>query len=88
MYIYANICKPIHVGHQRAPLLKNIFVDASTDANIHGHARNLAIHNPMYIPVAATSVDHIEINIRNDAGRIITFPKGGITLLTLHFKRL
>ena len=88
MYIYASICQPIHVGHTQVPLLKNIFVDSSKDGIVVGHARNSVVYNPMYIPVASTSFNSIEINIRNDAGQIITFPSGAITTLTLHFKRL
>ena len=87
MYIYASCCAPVYVGHTRVPLLKNIFVDASQDANIHGHVRNLSVQNPMYVNVAASTFNNVEINIRNDAGNIIGFPKGAITVLTLHFKK-
>ncbi|HAN73255.1 MAG TPA: hypothetical protein DCQ63_02390 [Planktothrix sp. UBA8402] len=87
IYIYASCCAPVYVGHTRVPLLKNIFVDASQDANIQGHVRNLSIQNPMYVNVAATTLNSIEINMRNDAGNIIGFPKGAITVLTLHFKK-
>ena len=87
MYIYASCCAPVYVGHTRVPLLKNIFVDASQDANIHGHVRNLSVQNPMYVSVAASTMNSIEINIRNDTGNIIGFPKGAITVLTLHFKK-
>ena len=85
MYVYASVCKPIHVGHTLVPLLKNVFVDASKDASGKGHARNYAVYNPMYIPVASTTINRIEINIRNDAGQLISFPKGAITSITLHF---
>ena len=87
MYIYASCCAPVYVGHTRVPLLKNIFVDASHDGNIHGHVRNMSVQNPMYVNVAASILNSIEINIRNDAGHIIGFPKGAITVLTLHFKK-
>ena len=87
MYIYVSCCAPVYLGHTRVPLLKNIFVDASQDANIHGHVRNLSVQNPMYVNVAASTLSSIEINIRNDAGNIIGFPKGAITVLTLHFKK-
>jgi hypothetical protein len=87
MYIYASCCAPVYVGHTRVPLLKNIFVDASQDADIKGHVRNLSVQNPMYVNVAASLLNSIQINIRNDAGNIIAFPKGAITVLTLHFKK-
>ena len=88
MFIYASICEPIYVGHTRVPLLKNVFVDASDDIKNVGHARNSIVYNPMYIPVASTSFNNIERNIRNDAGKIITFPIGAVSVLTLHFKKM
>lgn len=88
MFIYASICQPIYVGHTLVPLLKNVFVDAKDDIRELGHARNYIVYNPMYIPVASTSFNNIEINIRNDAGKIITFPIGAVSCLTLHFKKM
>jgi len=88
MYIYASICQPIYVGHSLVPLLKNVFIDASDDDKQLGHARNSIIYNPMYIPIASTSFNSIEINIRNDAGKIVTFPTGAKTILTLRFKKM
>jgi len=88
MYIYASICQPIYVGHTLVPLLKNVFVDSSDDNKRVGHARNSIVYNSMYIPVASTSFNSIEINIRNDAGKIITFPHGAISVLTVHFKKM
>ena len=88
MFIYASICQSIYVGHTQVPLLKNVFVDSSDDGKELGHARNLVLYNPMYIPVAPTSFNNIEINIRNDAGKIITFPHGAISVLTVHFKKM
>ena len=88
MYIYVSICQPIYVGHSLVPLLKNVFIDASDDDKQLGHARNSIIYNPMYIPIASTSFNSIEINIRNDAGKVVTFPTGARTILTLHFKKM
>ena len=65
-----------------APLLKNIFIDATHDSNPRGYARNTSIKNPMYLPVAVNS-----FNIRNDAGELINFPHGAITTITLHFEK-
>jgi len=88
MYIYASICKPIYVGHCLVPLLKNVFIDSSNDGKELGHARNSVIVNPMYIPVSSTSFNSIEINIRNDAGKIVTFPTGATSILTVHFRKM
>ena len=86
MYIYASNCKPIHVGHTLAPLLKNVHIDMSVDLEV-SHSRNYVVYNPMYIPLSTNSFSNIEVNIRNDAGQLINFPEGSITLLTLHFSK-
>lgn len=87
MFIYASICKPIHVGHSLVPLLKNIHIDISNDFQL-GSSRNYTVINPMYVPVASTSFNSIEINIRNDVGALLTFPSGSITTITVHFKKV
>jgi len=86
MYIYASICQPIRIGHSMAPILKNVHVDMSNDFEV-GHSRHYIVYNPMYLDVATTSFNSIEINIRNDAGQVIVFPRGAVTCITLHFKR-
>lgn len=87
MFVYASVCSPIHVGHTQVPLLKNVFIDSSNDANLEGVARNYVVINPMYVPVAASVFNSIEINIRNDSGHLFPFPFGAITTLTIHFKK-
>ena len=87
IYIYASCCEAIHVGHTKVPLLRNIFVDATKDVDKHGHVRYTNIHNPMYINVASSIMNEININLRNDAGYLVGFPKEAITILTLHFKK-
>lgn len=86
MLVYASICRPIHVGHALAPLLKHVHIDAKNDYQV-GHSRNYVVHNPMYVPVASMSFSKIEVNIRNDAGVILPFPLGSVTTLTIHFKK-
>ena len=88
MYIYASICQPIYVGHTLVPLLKNVFIDSSDDNKRVGFARNSIVYNPMYIPVAFTWFNNTEINIRNDVDKIVTFPNGAISTLTIHFKKM
>lgn len=86
MYIYASICQPIQVGHTRVPLLKSIWIDVNKPVH-PDELRNVVIKNPMYIPLSTSSINSIEINIRNDAGTFIPFPDSAVTSLTLHFKR-
>jgi hypothetical protein len=86
MFIYASICEPVFVGHVLAPLLKHVFIEAAKD-NGTTIARNCVIIHPMYIPVATISLNDIQINIRDEVGRLFPFPRGSITTLTLHFKK-
>ena len=90
MYIYSSICQPIQVGSTRVPLLKSIWLDNKKNdgrANF-GEVRNITTKNPMYIPISASSINSIEINIRSDSGRLFPFSDGAVTSLTLHFKRV
>jgi hypothetical protein len=86
MYIYASCCAPVYVGRTIVPLLKNIIVDHSPISRSHGNLHTIVIQNPMYVKVANTAFSDIHISICNDAGKVIDFPKGAITVLTLHFK--
>jgi hypothetical protein len=86
MYVYSSICQPIRVGHTLAPLIKHIPVFISKE-NHFVETRNYEIKHPMYLPVALTSFNSIEINIRSDSGRLIQFNKDAVTIITLHFKK-
>ena len=86
MYIYASCCAPMYVGCTVVPLLKNIIVDHRPISRSHGNLHTIVIQNPMYVKVANTTFSDIHISICNDAGKVIDFPKGAITVLTLHFK--
>jgi hypothetical protein len=39
------------------------------------------------LPISNTTINTIEINIRDDSGRVIPFDEGSVTSLTLHFKQ-
>ena len=92
MHIYANICKPMYVGHNYVPLLKNVFAD-STDFShynaLHvGNKKTLRQpQHPMYVDVATTSINRIEISICNETDdETVNFTDRSITSIILHFK--
>lgn len=95
MYIYASCCAPIRVGDVLVPLLRSVFVEDNNEDDGRnprrhsdfGKTKNFIIKNPMYLPVSSTTINTIEINIRDDSGRIIPFSEGSVTSLTLHFKQ-
>jgi hypothetical protein len=82
MYIYSSLVDPILVGGVYVPLLRSIWVDSKYGDMVHKNVKN-----KMYLPVSSTSINNIEIQIRNDAGELISFPYGSKTTLTLHLKR-
>lgn len=90
MYVYASCCAPTRVGDVKVPLLRNIFIEDNQFQPFespYGKTKNFIIRNPMYLPISSSSINSIEVNIRDDAGRLINFDEGAKTSLTLHFKR-
>lgn len=87
MYIYASVCEPIRVGGVEVPLLKSVWIDTAREYQF-GEVCNVVVKNPMYIPVASTSINSIEINVRTNSGQFLPFFEGAVTNLTLHFKKL
>ena len=84
MFIYTNIIEPIIVGDSSVPLLKSVWIGKYE----HDEVVNINIDNPMYLPIASSCINNIEINIRDDSGKLINFPKGSKTHLTLHFRKV
>ena len=89
MYIYASCCAEILVGDVRVPLLRSVFVedDPSEPEDTFAKTKNIVIDHPMYVPLSGTTINTIEVNIRDDAGRIIPFDEGTVSSLTLHFRQ-
>ena len=83
MYVYSSVSEPILVGNVRVPLLRQIWIDESNDKLI----LHEVLDHPMYLPVSSSSINNIEIQIRNDKGELINFPKDSKTSLTLHFEQ-
>ena len=90
MYIYASCCANVRVGDVQVPLLRNFFIEDNEREpfeNPFGKTRNFIVRNPMYMPLASNSINSIEINIRDDSGRLIVFDEGAKSSLTLHFRK-
>ena len=70
------------------PLLKNVVVDDIVDAtSSYGQLRHVEVQNPMYVGVATTLLNRIDIKIVNNVGNSVNFENGALTSITLHFKR-
>lgn len=82
MYVYSSIVEPIYVGGTKVPLLNRVWVDRKyrSDEVIH-----VNVDNPLYLPVFPSSINNIEINIRDDSGYPIQFGGDSKAIATLHF---
>lgn len=84
LYIYSSLIEPVMVGGMDVPLLRTIMLDNNVRS---GDIINFNIERPMYLPIRSTTINNIEINIRDDFGRPIDFPYGSKTILTIHLRK-
>ena len=83
IFIYCDICEPIRIGTEIAPLLRTVAYN-----NVkYGEVIHLNYVNPMYIRVNKSFIDTIQIQICDATGEIVPFAEG-LTTCTLHFKRI
>lgn len=87
IFIYSNICKYSHVGDTRVPLLNVISMPKSE----FGNTVSIDVSDPMYVPVAYTTVDDIEIKLASDTGEELAFDNenddASKSVITLHFRK-
>ena len=83
MFIYSNIIEPLIVGDVKVSLLKSIWLEKYENDEVV----QIIVKNPMYLPVALSYINNIEINIRDDSGKLIKFANDSKTHLTLHFRK-
>ena len=86
MFVYASFLSPIRVGHMQVPLLKNIYIDTTKDFP-KNELRNISMKHLMYLPLNVSTINSIEVNIRDDGGALAPCSEYAKTCLTLHFKR-
>ena len=84
IYIYSSILDPIIVGDVRVPLLQTMWIENN---HVLDDVINVSIDRPMYLPISVYSINNIEIEIRDDYGKLIEFPSESKTSLTLHFRK-
>ena len=81
-FAYCNIVQPQIVGNSRKQLLRTIPITAGT----LGTTVHKEFISPHYVGVLTNVFDTIEIEIRNDYGRLIDFQFGKI-IIKLHLRR-
>ena len=87
VYIYSSLTAPINVGGVLVPLLRSVCLAGKHAELSHGQMINHVMEHPMYIPLAQTIINSVEIDIRSNSGELIPFGEGAVTTLTLHFKK-
>ena len=81
MYVYSNIVESQIVGDTRAQLLRMVSAQGKDGAII-----TRTFSNPHYLPLALNEFETVEIVIRDDSGRKVSFERGRV-VITLDFKR-
>ena len=81
LYVYCNICEPQIVGDVYAPLLRTVAIKGKR----HDHT-TMTYNQPHYIPIATREISEIEIDIREDSGKKVSFTSGKV-VCKLHFRQ-
>jgi hypothetical protein len=84
MNIFTSLIKPIRVGSEMLPLLKNISIKNNESENCT--VRHVDVKNPLYLPISTNRLNTIEFDIRTDGNDPFPFCKGAVNTLTLHFR--
>ena len=84
LYIYCSLVDPIQVDKVKVPLLKNITIDRNKTS---GEMIYVEFNNLMYVPLLSSSMNNIEMNIRDDSGRLIDFSEDSKLTVTIHVRR-
>lgn len=81
LFVYCSLCEPQVVGDYYVPLLRSV--------SIQGHDGDVVMKTygePHYVPVNTSKFDMIEINIKDDTGRNVSFQSGKV-VCKLHFRQ-
>ena len=81
LFVYTDIIESQVVGHVKAPLLKTVPVHGD-----FGDTNNIEYQNPHYYPLRQSVIDTIEIDIRDDTGKKVSFERGRV-IVKLHFRQ-
>ena len=81
MFVYCDILENQIVGNALVPLLRVVPIDGK-----HDDVVVKSYDFPHYVPVSKQEFNTIEINIKDDADRIIPFRYGKV-VVKLHFRR-
>ncbi|XP_072760081.1 uncharacterized protein [Anoplolepis gracilipes] len=86
LFVYCDICEPYITGDVQSPLLRIVSVEGHGRDYEYGTNQVEHFSSLHYIPLRRTNFSRIEIDIRDQFGKKITFESGTSTV-TLHFRR-
>lgn len=81
LYIYSDVAVNQSVGDVKAPLLRVVPIQSH-----YGEYASIHYDRPHFIPISRSTIDTIEMNIRDDTGDLISFESGRV-IVTLVFRR-
>lgn len=80
LYIYCDIVENVVVGDVKVPLLRVVNINGKEGLTV-----SRLFNTVQYVPIQRKQFDTIEINIRDDTGRLVPFERGKV-VVTLHFR--
>lgn len=83
LFLYCDLISDQITGHMRAPLLRTVptNIEAKFGSTTYYHCEH-----PIYFDLKTKSFDSVEINIRDDSGKLVPFVYGTSNAL-VHFKQ-
>ena len=81
LYVYTDVVQPRVVGDSLVPLLRSVPIKGKPGDMVASRFTN--IH---YVPLQHKEFSTVEIDIRDDTGRPISFERGKLSM-TLHFRQ-
>jgi hypothetical protein len=87
--IFSSILKPIFVSDQYVPLLRRILINNQIDDDDDDDESVVTYRfsNPMYMEVVTSTIEKIDIDIKDANGDFISFHPDTKCITTLHFEK-
>ena len=82
LYVYCDLVESGVVGDTLAPLLRTVSIDHRNN----GNQVSREFQHIQYLPIQKKEFTTVEIDIRDDYGRLVPFTRGK-AIVTLHFRR-
>ena len=80
LYVYTDIIQNQLVGDVRGPLLRVVPVKSRC-----GDTASVTYKQPQFLPLSRSNIQTIEINIRRDTGKLVSFEREK-SIVTLVFR--